>query len=710
MASGKTIFVENLSLRVLLLVALSWFWNWLKEGSSGSRVYYFAGSASGKTCARYLNRLGLVEVMEADYSWVEIRNIDDELCYLRVLTRDAPSLWQSARGRELEGNTFLTRLSRKFDRDRLLLYIAKCVDEEIRWKLFRINVIEWFRRHNGLDETDPLVYYSPRSRWSEYLEKYAADHGICIRWYRCFPSWLKTCQAWARLVLGGVRYQLKWFVRARESGLETIGSVNTALRNNKSDRLDPLPEVAVLYTGRELAFDPMRHSDVFWLPYSVYANNGILIYSTRSNGRMPFRRVSMKQLAPDFDEKSVWSPWTDWETLRSWWRLESWTISQWLLSLTRHPRRPVWLLTKLSTFVIKYVYWHGFFRKFGVRLHVSHGDWHTERVAADQALADLGGLSVSYQTSHEPLATTFRASAVDVHFGFALSSADSELRSDSKISQFVVAGYIHDHAFLHVRRSASQVRSKLQRAGAEFIICFLDENSVDDKRHNISHEHAGENYKYILTKVLVDPTLGLVLKPKKPNTLRRRLGHLSALLDKVLATGRCYLFDEGQTASSVLPCEGCLAADLAIGLLFGGTAAMESALAGTPTLLIDRERLIGHPLYKLGKGRVVFQDWDSLWQALSVYRKDPAAVAGLGNWSSMLDELDSFRDGRAAERMGSYIGWLAEGISKGLSREETMELARQRYVEVWGNDKVIQLKDSHDRSWDVIGLHGQQSA
>jgi hypothetical protein len=406
----------------------------------------------------------------------------------------------------------------------------------------------------------------------------------------------------------------------------------------------------------------------------------------------------MKQLAPDFDEKSVWFPWTDWETLRLWWRLEFWMIGQWLLSLARHPRHPFWLFRKLSAFVLKYAYWHGFFRKFGVRLHVSHGDWHTERAAADQALADLGGLSVSYQKSYEPFASTFRASAVDVHFGFALSSADSELRSYSKISQFVVAGYIHDHSFLHVRRSASQVRSKLQRAGAEFIICFLDEGSGDDKKHTISHEHAGENYEYILSKVLVDPTLGLVLKPKKPSTLRRRLGHLSDHLDKVLATGRCFLFEEG---------EACQAADVSIGLLFGGTAAVESALGATPTLLIDRERLIGHPLYELGKDRVVFDDWDSLWQALSDYRRDPAAVAGFGNWSSMLDELDSFRDGRAAERMGSYIGWLAEGISKGLSREETMEMARQRYVEVWGNDKVIQLKDSHDRSWDAIGVHGQ---
>jgi len=696
MVFTKTIFVENLSIRLLLVVVLSWLWSYVREGCSRLRIYYFTASGCSTACGRYLSRLAPVEVKEADYSWTEVRNSDDEFCHSRVLSHDAICLWRSARVREIEGNAFLMRLSRRLNGNRLLLYVAKCVDEEVRWRLFQINVVEWLRRRDRIGEKDPVIYYAGLSCWSEYLEAYAAQHGMSVRWYRSLPSWVKAWRAFVRLLWERTFLILKALAARLKPKLDA-GGVRGPVRPNENGTLQYFPEVAVQYTGRELAFDPMRHSDVFWLPYSLYATNGILIYSPRRNGRMPFRRVSMKYLAPDFDERDVWSPWSDWETLRLWWRLELWMIGQWLLSLARHRRHSFWLLKKLSAFVLKYAYWHGFFRKFGVRLHVSHGDWYAERVAADQALADLGGLSVSYQKSYEPFASIYRASAVDVHFGFAVGSTDSELRSYSKISQFVVAGYIHDHAFDHVRPSASKVRSKLQRAGAEFIICFFDESSVDDKKQNISHEHAGENYRNILTKVLGDPTVGLILKPKKPATLRRRLSHLSALLDEVLTTGRCFLFDEGQTASSVLPCEASQAADVAIGLLFGGTAAVESALAGTPTLLIDRERLIDHPLYELGKGRVVFQDWDDLWRALNAYRRDPASAAQLGSWSPMLEELDSFRDGRAAERMGTYIGWLAEGIGKGLSREEAMELARQRYVAIWGDDKVVQLQDSYDR-------------
>ena len=54
----------------------------------------------------------------------------------------------------------------------------------------------------------------------------------------------------------------------------------------------------------------------------------------------------------------------------------------------------------------------------------------------------------------------------------------------------------------------------------------------------------------------------------------------------------------------------------------------------------------------------------------------------------MLDELDPFRDGRAAERMADYINWLLEGLNAGLSRDSAMAEAAERYSAQWGKDKV----------------------
>ena len=127
------------------------------------------------------------------------------------------------------------------------------------------------------------------------------------------------------------------------------------------------------------------------------------------------------------------------------------------------------------------------------------------------------------------------------------------------------------------------------------------------------------------------------------------------------------------------------------GHLCAATAGRESALAGVPTLRLDREGWARSPLYRLGVGRVVFTEWQALWNACLEHWKRPDGIPGFGDWSPMLDEFDPFRDGRAAERMGTYLTWLLEGFKAGLNRETVMADAAQRYVAQWGKDKVTQV-------------------
>ena len=62
----------------------------------------------------------------------------------------------------------------------------------------------------------------------------------------------------------------------------------------------------------------------------------------------------------------------------------------------------------------------------------------------------------------------------------------------------------------------------------------------------------------------------------------------------------------------------------------------------------------------------------------------------------MLDELDQFRDGRAAERMGDYLKWLIDGYKSGLERDTIMADAAERYCRTWGYDKVTQINSDWD--------------
>jgi hypothetical protein len=138
-----------------------------------------------------------------------------------------------------------------------------------------------------------------------------------------------------------------------------------------------------------------------------------------------------------------------------------------------------------------------------------------------------------------------------------------------------------------------------------------------------------------------------------------------------------------------------LAADVTVhGNLVSATAGVETALAGAPTLLLDHERWSASPLNRLGAGTVVFRSLDELWETCLRHRSSPGGVPGFGDWSPILDEIDPFRDGCAAERMGTYIHWLLEGFQAGLDRQTVMADAAERYCARWGRDKITEVNGS----------------
>jgi hypothetical protein len=58
-----------------------------------------------------------------------------------------------------------------------------------------------------------------------------------------------------------------------------------------------------------------------------------------------------------------------------------------------------------------------------------------------------------------------------------------------------------------------------------------------------------------------------------------------------------------------------------------------------------------------------------------------------------LNELDPFRDGRAADRMGMFLSWLLQGLKAGKDRNVVMANAAERYGQMWGYDKITEVND-----------------
>ena len=219
----------------------------------------------------------------------------------------------------------------------------------------------------------------------------------------------------------------------------------------------------------------------------------------------------------------------------------------------------------------------------------------------------------------------------------------------------------------------------------------MDENSSDDPRWHSGHEFMRENYSCIIEKVLEIPWLGVVFKPKKADTLRRRLGPVNELLLEAEKTGRCIVFESsGRHQSNVPALLAGLAADVVIhGHLHAGTAALECASYGKKTLLVDREGALFSKLHELPKGSVVFDNWPDAIEALINYFKMDAIDPEFGDWSNFIKEYNPFNDNKGSYRMSLYMQDLLNGFNKGLDRNIIMADAAQKYADRWGVDKVV---------------------
>ena len=335
--------------------------------------------------------------------------------------------------------------------------------------------------------------------------------------------------------------------------------------------------------------------------------------------------------------------------------------------------------------------WSRSFRANNVKLSLTWDKYDQHHIAMSDAIEQVGGISLCWPIAFDGYRSIECESNTDVLFSFSQFGADIAKQCGSVWEYNIITGYLKDYAGPHLRKAAQQLRRQLQANGAERIVMVVDENSGDDARWHTGHPLQRENYSAILEQVLSTSWLGVVFKPKVARTLRRRLGDVAALLEAAEQTGRCHIYEtSGRHTTSAPPLLAALSADVCIhGHLSSGTAALECALEGLPTLLVDREGTPDSKLWELPAGKVVFRSWPETIDALMEHFQSPRGIPGFGDWSPIIDDLDPFRDGRAANRMGTYLHWLIQGFEAGRERSEILKEAAERYSDLWGADKVL---------------------
>ena len=524
--------------------------------------------------------------------------------------------------------------------------------------LFKINVVKWHADKLRINE---IIYVTGHLPWLNLFQEYANQFNIIIHTTRVnFFS----------------RFNIKNYIRSKPliykwvKNLKYKSKVDTKILNDKNIKL--------FYDGRgdiNLNNDGM-HSDFFWQQNSDFQWKNVLIKHLSEGERVYLQSNSVSSINEGIYSDDI-----------------GFKKNQKLQINYSKEFKTEYKLIKsmLNDYDLDRFFSESLFRKFGVKIFMTWDRYTSRHIPLGDAIRDNGGITVSYQSAFDGYGDVECLVNSDIVFSFSQFSVDVDKKLQSKIKYNVIIGYPKDYAASLLKDNASELREKLKAKGAKKIVLVLDENSGDDSRWHTGHELQRENYKYILEKVLEVPWLGVIFKPKRIIDLRLRLGPVADLLEKVEATGRCYIYENpGRYTTIAPPILAGLSSDVCIhGHLSGGTAALECALEGIPTLLIDREGAKGSKLYELPKGKVIFQDWPSAIDALMEHFNSPNGVKGFGDWSPIINELDPFRDGMAAYRMGSYLKWLIDGYDNGLERDEVMANAAMMYQEKWGSDKII---------------------
>ena len=318
------------------------------------------------------------------------------------------------------------------------------------------------------------------------------------------------------------------------------------------------------------------------------------------------------------------------------------------------------------------------YKELGLRAVLHYQEVGADKVALAAELAGAIRFGFQWSCFDGPCEATVRTHQVF----FLWSQREAQICLDSgSVSRFMlISGCPLNEMRTNGRhhQDAECAVTEMRRQGVKYILALFD-SSTPTLRF----------YRFFLQWLVGDPMLGLLVKSKKyVRWTDVQADGLDGLVQCALTTGRVYVLDP-----SASPSDAAVASNFAVGIN-SLSAVVVSALAGARVLYLDYERLDQGSLkwyatlHSLGPNRCVFHDHETLRQAVLDYVRDPSSNPHLGDAAPVLDQFDSFRDGKASQRIGEYIRWYLECLDEGLNRDEALKRATHNYADRWGADKI----------------------
>jgi hypothetical protein len=517
-----TVFVEHLT-----------FPNWIahilpallrrkeERGGPSEPCAFFDATPLGEWAARVTARIFGISLARLEFRLVEVRDEKGLLVRLRVAVQDLADL----RLEVMKDPLFAEVLQGEQPESRLSTYLGKAATLTDLYKretflraLLVVQVAAWSVRKEDPDGDSVGLLFFEKRPWGPQVARYAAGYRIQV--VPVWPAFIP--REFARSLVPARTLQIIRFLR-EGSWLLWLRLFGKRVRGFAFAQRRLSPQIAVEYYGHLNLSEPQRYSDLFfWQRSDLPADSLVVTFG----------------LAADPLDEQKWRELTEHGIRAVALQPRATTLAQAPVFIQRsHLRKREmpnlvrsrglearWLARRVRDYQETRAYWTHLFSREQVKIYDSWFKYGPDHCAIADALQSLGGVTAIYQRAYEELPFAEAMISADLVFGFSALSAQVEQRNGSTIPYFVTIGYPGDHRFPLLREEASRVRQALEKKGARRILSFTDENSGADARWHTGHELQQENYAFLLEKLLSNPWLGLVIKPKVPSTLAKRLG------------------------------------------------------------------------------------------------------------------------------------------------------------------------------------------
>ncbi len=647
-----------------------------KEGYTVSEVRYFRRiSLLGKVLTKFLLRL---RITRANFDMTHSIPNENGNLFWEAWREYTAFGWHVAPNNDAD-RLLVDEIGPQYHKDTLRLFFRRqiCYDQFHNLKL--MHLINYYA------SKEPLAHHAALLSvllWEKDFKKRTANFSYTL--FSCLDQnyWLLIFLRFGQYVMSILKNSFLFIVFKLKDTLKGVPAQAVS------------PKIGVYYAQ---GLDTDKKSDVFWLPESDIRPQDVCVYFLNPDEpRLPTKEViaKLKGLGVGYvsllsrKKNSVAGVNLDLST--KYFQLAAknhMNALKVLIGLVKHlggEKRGIklWQFERLMWLLGRIALLESFYKAYNIKLHTGfYAEDDQNIIAMDMAVQRSGGIDTYVIWSNLPGPEIMPS--IDVYYDWGPHCTYYFEKIGHAFKNFVYVGYPFDRLFNVVAQKAKEHKQQLRNKGAEFVISFYDNAHYEGGW--FPKEDLIKIHETLFNRLKKDKTFGLILKPKRLNSLEVvSKSRLKPLMDDLEREGRLLVLKGKE-----LPAEAALASDFAIGYGVFSSAGVECAFTGTKTVLYDPVNQKFDLFYKDGFGSFVFNNFDEIMVSIDNYRKNPATQPSLGDFSFISREIDPFQDQKASLRIAKHMNCLFKEISSGKTKKESIDKANQLYKREFGDQHVM---------------------